>query len=173
MEIVLAAVVAAVVSAAVVLLAQRTAPRARVVAPVGGAPSSRVRAAHDGQTKDRPEPVAAPTAPAAEMVSDIEHELRERRAEIARAEERILGKEQSLDVQLAELERRERSLEDRQRNLEHQGEELKRARQRQLKELERIAGLSVSQAKQILLKELEDELQGEESDPAAWPADIR
>jgi ribonucrease Y len=158
MEIVLAAVVAAIVSGAVVLLAQRTAPRARMAGPTTAPPPApRVRDGHGSATKE-PEPAPPPSA---ETISDIEHELRERRAEIARAEERILGKEQSVDVRLAELDRRERSLEDRARNLEHQGEELKRARQRQLKELERIAGLSISQAKQILLKELEDELRHE------------
>ena len=161
MEIVLAAVVAAVVSGAIVLFAQRTATRSGVVAPVAG-PSPRpvpapVRDGREPPPKERAEPTAAP----AETVSDIEHELRERRAELARAEERILGKEASVDAQLTELERRERSLEDRGRNLEHQAEELKQARQRQLRELERIAGLSVSQAKQILLKELEDELRHE------------
>src|SRR5688572_19345403 len=158
MEIVLAAVVAAVVAGGVVLLAQRTAPRGRVVAPAGPAPAPPARDGHEAKPRERAEPVAA-LAP--EAISDIEHELRERRAELARAEERILGKEQSIDVRLGELERRERSLEDRARNLEHQGEELKRARQRQLRELERIAGLSVSQAKQILLRELEDELRHE------------
>src|SRR5688572_1758248 len=158
MEIVLAAVVAAVVAGGVVLLAQRTAPRGRVVAPAGPAPAPPARDGHEAKPRERAEPVAA-LAP--EAISDIEHELRERRAELARAEERILGKEQSIEVRLGELERRERSLEDRARNLEHQGEELKRARQRQLRELERIAGLSVSQAKQILLRELEDELRHE------------
>ena len=161
MEIVLAAVVAAVVSGGVVFLAQRTAPRSGVVTAAGPAPAAPPAPVRDGRetaAKERPEPVAPRPA---ESASDIEHELRERRAELARAEERILRKEQSLDVQLTELERRERSLDDRGRNLEHQSEELKRARQRQLKELERIAGLSVSQAKQILLKELEDELRHE------------
>ena len=161
MEIVLAAVVAAVVAGSVVLLAQRTAPRSGVVTAAGPAPAPAPPSARDGREPPPKERVEV-AAPAQELpVSDIEHELRERRAELARAEERILGKEQSLDVRLGELERRERSLDDRNRNLEHQGEELKRARQRQLKELERIAGLSVGQAKQILLKELEDELRHE------------
>ena len=161
MEIVLAAVVAAVVSGLVVLFEaadgaalQPRGPGGPVAAP--GAPPVRdeTRAAGEGARRGR-------GAGAGRGVSDIEHELRERRAELARAAERILRKEQSVDVQLTELERRERSLEDRGRNLEHQADELKRARQRQLKELERIAGLSVSQAKQILLKELEDELRHE------------
>ena len=102
MEIVLAAVVAAVVSGGVVLLIQRTPPpRSDVVAPVAGpAPRPAAPPVRDGREpppKERAEPVAA--APA-EAVSDIEHELRERRAELARAEERILGKEQSVDVRL-------------------------------------------------------------------------
>jgi ribonuclease Y len=162
MEIVLAAVVAAVVAGGVVLLAQRTAPRPGAMAPVAGSAPPRaaapVRDGRDGAPQQRGEPVAAPPP---ENVSDIEHELRERRAELGRTEERVLAKEQSLDVRLAELDRRDQSLEDRGRNLENQAEELKRGRQRQLRELERIAGLSVSQAKQILLKELEDELRHE------------
>src|SRR5688500_20236767 len=99
MEIVLAAVVAAVVAGGVVLLAQRTAPRARVVAPVGAAPTAPVGDGREAKPRERAEPVAA-LAP--ETISDIEHELRERRSEIARAEERILGKEQSIDVRLGE-----------------------------------------------------------------------
>ena len=161
MEIVLAAVVAAVVAGGVVLLLQRSNHRSGVVAPAGPpapAPAPRPReAAREAVVQERAEPAEA----LAETANDIELELRERRAELARAEERILGKEQSIDVRLNELDRRDRSLEDRQRNLEHQAEELKQARQRQLRELERIAGLSVSQAKQILLKELEDELRHE------------
>ncbi len=64
-------------------------------------------------------------------------------------------------VERLDLERRERALEDRQRNLERSQEELKSARREQLRELERIAGLTAGQAKQILLRELEDELEHE------------
>jgi ribonuclease Y len=159
MEIVLAAVVAALVAGGVVMLVQRSGARSGVVAPAGppAAPARpRPRADGRGPSEDRPEPPQPAETPA-----EIDVELRERRGELARAEERILGKEQSVDVRLGELDRRERSLEDRQRNLEHQAEELKQARQRQLRELERIAGLSISQAKHILLKELEDELRHE------------
>jgi ribonuclease Y len=160
MEILLAAVVAAVVAGAVVLLLQRSHGRPGVVAAAGppASPSSSLprEAAREAIATERSEP-----PPASERPEDVDLELRERRAELARAEERILGKEQSIDVRLNEIERRERSLEDRQRNLEHQAEELKQARHRQLRELERIAGLSISQAKQVLLKELEDELRHE------------
>ncbi|HYH57903.1 MAG TPA: ribonuclease Y [Thermoleophilaceae bacterium] len=165
MEIVLAAVVAAVVAGGLVLLLQR-GDRSGVVAHAAGPAPAPARApVHEDRDAPAPAPAPAerrdPAPVAAETVSDIEHELRERRAELARAEERVLAKEGAADARLGELDRRERSLDDRGRNLEHQAEELKQARQRQLRELERIAGLSVSQAKQILLKELEDELRHE------------
>src|SRR5213076_566548 len=47
---------------------------------------------------------------------------------------------------------------DRGRNLEHQAERLKEAKQDQIRELERLSGLSAGQARQMLLRELEDEL---------------
>jgi ribonuclease Y len=153
MEIVLAAVVAAVVAGGVVALAQRTRPRTGVSA--GGATAVAVPASAE------PAAPAPPPAGTKDRDRGADVELNERRAELARAEERILGKEQSIDIRLNEIERREQSLQDRARNLENQAHELKQARQRQLKELERIAGLSIAQAKQILLKELEEELRHE------------
>ena len=108
------------------------------------------------------EEAEAPAGPStADLREQLDLELVQRRAEVGRIEERLLGKEQSIDVQLADLERRERALEDRQRNLERSQEELKSARREQLRELERIAGLTAGQAKQILLRELEDELEHE------------
>jgi ribonuclease Y len=84
-------------------------------------------------------------------------ELRARRAEIARMEEQALRKAESIDVQLAELERRRQALEDRERNLEQQLEELKRAKRVQRRELEQLSGLSVSQARQLLVTDVEEE----------------
>jgi ribonuclease Y len=106
----------------------------------------------------------ASTAPAARVepaAADAEVELRARRSEIARAEERILGKEHSLDVRLEELARREQSLEDRTRNLERETENLKAAKREHVRELERVAGLSAGQARQILVREVEDEMKHE------------
>ena len=84
-------------------------------------------------------------------------ELAARRAEIARMEERALRETESLEVQRGDLERRTQALEDRERNLSQQSEELKRAKRVQRRELERISGLSASQAKQLLLADVEQE----------------
>ncbi len=87
----------------------------------------------------------------------VPDELQARRAEIARMEERALRETESLKTQHADLERRLQVLEDRERNLTQQSEELKRAKRVQRRELERISGLSASQAKQLLLADVEQE----------------
>jgi ribonuclease Y len=87
----------------------------------------------------------------------ITDELQARRAEIARMEERALREEESLELQRADVERRLQALQDRERNVAQQSEELKRAKRVQRRELERISGLSASQAKQLLLADVEQE----------------
>jgi ribonuclease Y len=84
-------------------------------------------------------------------------ELQARRGEIARMEEQALRQTESLEVQSADLERRLQTVEDRERNLVQQTEELKQAKRVQRRELERISGLSASQAKHLLLAEVEQE----------------
>jgi ribonuclease Y len=94
-------------------------------------------------------PTAAPASPAPPAAEDAE--LRERRAEIVRLEERLLAKEEALDTKISELDGRGRDLDAREK-------ELGAAKDKQVRELERVAGLSASQAKQILLRELEDQI---------------
>jgi len=72
-------------------------------------------------------------------------------------EERALHETQSFELKKADLERRLQTLEDRERNLLQQGEELKQAKRVQRRELERISSLSASQAKQMLLADVEQE----------------
>ncbi|MDQ3571774.1 MAG: ribonuclease Y [Actinomycetota bacterium] len=84
-------------------------------------------------------------------------ELNARREEIARMEERALRETQSIELKKADLDRRLQALEDRERNLLQQNEELKQAKRVQRRELERISSLSASQAKQMLLADVEQE----------------
>jgi ribonuclease Y len=145
MEIVLAALVAAAVAVSVALLVQRP----RSAQPANGTPPA-------------PDPAAiAPPGGAVASSEDIEDELRVRRSELTRLEERLRAREGSLELQVQELNERERALDDRQRNVDHAREELKAAKRDQLRELERVAGLSAGQAKQIMMHELEDELRHE------------
>jgi ribonuclease Y len=86
---------------------------------------------------------------------EVDADLRERRAEIVRIEERILSKEEGLDLKRAELLRREQALDERTAQLELAQAELTAAQADHQKALERVAGLSASQAKQVLLKQIE------------------
>src|SRR5437764_5969837 len=149
MEIVLAAVVAAVVAAAVVSLMTRRGTRPAPVA-LGPPPPRTVEAPPRTAVRRRDEK--------AEPDLEPDTELDARRAELARIEERLLSKQEALDLQLAEVGRKERSLDDRARNLEREAERLKDSMHDHVRELERVAGLSAGQARQILLKELEDAL---------------
>jgi ribonuclease Y len=99
---------------------------------------------------------AAAPAPPPLVRDDVEVELVERRAEIARIEERVITKEEAIDVKLAELAKRDRTFEDRERELNRQRELLDERKREHVRELERVANLSAAQAKQILLKEVED-----------------
>jgi ribonucrease Y len=156
MEILLTAVVAAAVAATVVLVALRTRGGARIAASAVGTSEGSYRPA----TEDSRAPQATSQDRPAD-VDDLEAELRARREELARLEERLRAKESSLDARLTQLEEREQASKMRAGNLEASLEDAEKDRQSQLRELERVAGLSTGQAKQILMRELEEELRHE------------
>lgn len=162
MEIVLAAIVSAAVAGIIVVAGQRRGPAAAAAGgtrpvPQPDAPGREAEATMTQATAAPAAPKGQPARAATPAPFD-DQDLRERRGELARIEERLLNKEESLDVRIAELERKERAFEDRSRNLEHQQAQLKQARQNQVRELERLSGLSAGQARQLLLRELEEEL---------------
>jgi len=87
-----------------------------------------------------------------------EAENHERRADLQRQERRLQQKEEAIDRKLEALERRERTLAAREKDIEAKERELTELKSQQLKELERIASLSQDQAKELLLKAVEDEV---------------
>jgi ribonuclease Y len=146
MEIVIAAAVLAVGLVAAAVLYGRGRHARPVASAALSAPAAR----------GNPHPHAAPAAAPAPPASDVEAELRERRTELGRAEEQFLTRQRSLDALQSEFEKRERSLEDRARELDRQRDLLEERKQEHVRELERVAGLSISQAKQVLIKEVEE-----------------
>ncbi len=72
-------------------------------------------------------------------------------------EELALRETESLAVQRADVDRRTQALEDRERNIVKEVDDLKQAKRVQRRELERLSGLSATQAKQMLLAEVEQE----------------
>ena len=86
-----------------------------------------------------------------------EEEAREQRATHQRNERRLLDREEALDRKTVELEEQAVALNARAEGLEVETARLNELRQRQLVELERVSGLSVAEARQTMIREIEDE----------------
>jgi ribonuclease Y len=84
-------------------------------------------------------------------------ELRQREEQLERNAERSQSLERSLDRRADELERRARDLDTRATEIEAERAEVDRLRDEHTRALERVAGLSAGQAKQALLKDVEDQ----------------
>lgn len=87
-----------------------------------------------------------------------ESELRERRTELQRMEHRLVNREENLEGRANNLERRERSLPDKEKALEELRSEVEEIRQEQVKQLETISGLSISEAEQMQMRRAEEEI---------------
>ena len=90
--------------------------------------------------------------------NELEKEIRERRAEIQRNEHRVLQKEENLDKTLEALEKREAEYTAKEHAVNKQKEEVAKLNQQRVQELERISGLTSEQAKEILLKTVEEDV---------------
>ena len=93
--------------------------------------------------------------------NELEKETKERRAELQRYERRVLAKEETLDKKSDALERREQSYATKEEKLAKQETELNKLQEKRVQELERISGLTSEQAKDYLLKTVEDEVKHE------------
>ena len=89
--------------------------------------------------------------------SDAEKENRERRAEIQKNERRIFQREETLDKKLDALEQREKAIAIREEAIVKEEEDIHSLHQQQLAELEKISGLSMEDARSILLSNVEQE----------------
>lgn len=93
--------------------------------------------------------------------NELEKETKERRAELQRYERRVLSKEESLDKKTEAIERREAGFAAREAQLEKKRAEVESLSAKRLQELERISGLTSEQAKEYLLKTVEDDVKHE------------
>ncbi len=93
--------------------------------------------------------------------NELEKETKERRAELQRYEKRVLTKEETLDRKTEALEKKESKLTVKEAELDRIRSEAEELHSRQLQELEKISGLTSEQAKEYLLKTVEDEVKHE------------
>ena len=90
--------------------------------------------------------------------NELDKEIRERRNEVQRNERRVQQKEESLDRKTEQIERKEQSLTAREESLRKQKEEVTQLQEKRIQELERISGLTSEQAKEHLLKIVEEDV---------------
>ena len=90
--------------------------------------------------------------------NDLDKEIKERRNEISRNERRIVQKEENLDKKLESIEKREAGFAVKEEELKKQKIEISKLNEQRLQELERISGLTSEQAKEYLLKTIEEDV---------------
>ena len=89
---------------------------------------------------------------------DFEKETKERRAELQKYEQRVLSKEETVEKKATVLERKEQSLTAKEKNIDTEKAQLQELQAKHLQELERISGLTSEQAKEYLLKTVEEDV---------------
>ena len=90
--------------------------------------------------------------------NELEKETKERRAELQRYEKRVLAKEESLDKKSNAIEQREASFIAKEEYLKQKEAKVEELNKQRVQELERISGLTSEQAKEYLLKTVEDDV---------------
>jgi len=93
--------------------------------------------------------------------NELDKEIKERRAEVQRFERRIQQKEENIDKKSDAIEKKEAGLIEREKALEAEKVAISKLSEQRVQELERISGLTSDQAKEYLLKIVEDEVKHE------------
>ncbi len=93
--------------------------------------------------------------------NELDKEVRERRAEIQRYEKRVLNKEETIDKKMDSYEKKEAALKVKEDELAVMKAKVESLNEQRVQELERISGLTSEQAKDYLLKTVEEEVKHE------------
>ena len=93
--------------------------------------------------------------------NELEKEAKEQRAELHRYEQRVLSKEEAIDKKATALEKKESKLSLKEAEMDKLKAEMEEFHQKQLQELEKISGLTSEQAKEYLIKSVEEDVKHE------------
>ncbi len=91
------------------------------------------------------------------LKTELDKEIRDRRTELQRSERRVIQREETLDKKLDNLEAREEGLNKKQTQIQKLQEEAEEYHGRQFTELERIAGMTQDEARQVLTDRIQKE----------------
>jgi len=93
--------------------------------------------------------------------NELDKEIKERRSELQRYEKRVMTKEETLDRKMEALEKKESKMNSKEAEIDRIRSEVDELHSKRLQELEKISGLTSEQAKDYLLKTVEDEVKHE------------
>ncbi len=93
--------------------------------------------------------------------NEAEKELKERRGEISRQERRLQQKEEALDRKAESMEKKDETLNRKIKEADEEKEKIAGIHKAQIEILERLSGLTAEEAKEYLLKNVEDEVRHE------------
>ncbi len=94
---------------------------------------------------------------------ELDQEIKERRGEIQRQETRLIQKEENLEKRSESFEKKEQEVEAKLKELEEKKHEIENLHNEEMKELQKIAALTKDEAKQILLKEVEKDVEADKA----------
>ena len=161
METVIAVVVALAVTAIVVYFVTSAYHKKVTEAKIGNAEEKAREiideAVKTAETKKR-EAMLEAKEESIRVKNDLDKEVKERRAEIQRSERRVVQKEENLDKKLESIERREAGFAAKEEEINKQKAQVAKLNEERLQELERISGLTSEQAKEYLLKTVEEDV---------------
>ncbi|MBP3487871.1 MAG: ribonuclease Y [Roseburia sp.] len=161
METVIAVVVAIAVTAIVVYFITTAYHKKVTEAKIGNAEEKAREiideAVKTAETKKR-EAMLEAKEESIRVKNELDKEVKERRAEIGRSERRIVQKEENLDRKLESIEKREAGFAAKEEEINKQKVQVARLNEERLQELERISGLTSEQAKEYLLKTVEEDV---------------
>ena len=160
-NIIIAVVITIVVTAIIVWFAAITYYKKGVEAKIGSAEarSNEIidEALKTAETKKR-EALLEAKEESLKTKNELERETKERRTELQRYEKRVLSKEEAVDKKSDMLEKKESALAAKEEQLTKRRTEVVNLGTQRMKELERISGLTSEQAKDLLLKTVEDDV---------------
>lgn len=87
----------------------------------------------------------------------LEGEIKDRRRELSQQEKRVNQKEENLDRKTEALEKKDQSLSHKLKELEKKESEIETVKNKQLEVLERISGMTVAEAKDTLMRDIESQ----------------
>ncbi len=140
--------------------------KSRAESKIGSAEQQAMNLIHDAQNQSetiKKELRLEAKEEAHKLRNEAEKEIRERRSDIQRQERRLQQKEEAIDKKLEGIEKKEERITQHERDIAQKKEEVTKVFDRQIAELEKIAGMTAEEAKTLLLEGIEKECRHEAS----------